>query len=51
MSFFCVKQVVLTLGLQPMKIEVGLNALEAFKTFDKVSGVKRVMLPQETRAV
>ncbi|KAJ7807947.1 hypothetical protein B0H13DRAFT_1928709 [Mycena leptocephala] len=40
--------------IKPMKIEVvkgGLNALEAFKTFDKVSGVKRVMLPQETRAL
>ncbi|KAJ7023770.1 chaperonin 10-like protein [Mycena alexandri] len=41
--------------IKPMKIEVvkgGLNALEeAFKTFDKVSGVKRVVLPQETRAV
>ena len=34
-----------------MKIEIvhgELNALEeAFKTFDKVSGVKRVALPQE----
>ncbi|KAJ7615997.1 hypothetical protein FB45DRAFT_1035163 [Roridomyces roridus] len=39
-------------SIKPMKIEVvrgGLNALEeAFKTFDKVSGVKRVVLPQET---
>jgi hypothetical protein len=38
-----------------MKIEIvhgGLNVLEeAFKTFDKVSGVKRVVLPQETRVV
>lgn len=40
-----------------MKIEVvkgglNLNVLEeAFKTFDKVSGVKRVILPQETRTV
>ncbi|KAJ6564903.1 hypothetical protein DFH09DRAFT_1315153 [Mycena vulgaris] len=41
--------------IKPMKIEIvhgGLNALEeAFKTFDKVSGVKRVVLPQETRVV
>ncbi|KAJ6550016.1 chaperonin 10-like protein [Mycena capillaripes] len=41
--------------IKPMKIEVikgGFNALEeAFKTFDKVSGVKRVVLPQETRAL
>ncbi|KAJ7676437.1 chaperonin 10-like protein [Mycena rosella] len=41
--------------IKPMKIEIvkgGFNALEeAFKTFDKVSGVKRVVLPQETRAV
>ncbi|KAF7326491.1 Dehydrogenase azaJ [Mycena venus] len=41
--------------IKPMKIEVvhgGLNALEeAFKTFDKVSGVKRVVLPQETRVI
>ncbi|KAJ7627495.1 chaperonin 10-like protein [Mycena rosella] len=41
--------------IKPMKIEIikgGLNALEeAFKTFDKVSGVKRVVLLQETRAV
>jgi NADPH:quinone reductase-like Zn-dependent oxidoreductase len=30
----------------------GFNALEeAFKTFDKVSGVKRVVLPQETHAI
>ncbi|KAJ7617252.1 chaperonin 10-like protein [Roridomyces roridus] len=38
--------------IKPLKIEVvrgGFNALEeAFKTFDKVSGVKRVVLPQET---
>ncbi|KAJ7925122.1 hypothetical protein B0H13DRAFT_1863483 [Mycena leptocephala] len=41
--------------IKPMKIEIvkgGFNALEeAFKTFDKVSGVKRVVLPQETYAV
>ncbi|KAJ6550014.1 chaperonin 10-like protein [Mycena capillaripes] len=41
--------------IEPMKIEVikgGFNALEeAFKTFDKVSGVKRVVFPQETRAL
>ncbi|KAJ7764180.1 chaperonin 10-like protein [Mycena maculata] len=41
--------------IKPMKIEIvhgGLNALEeAFKTFDKVSGVKRVVLPQETCVV
>ncbi|KAJ7104738.1 chaperonin 10-like protein [Mycena epipterygia] len=41
--------------IKPMKIEIvhgGLNALEeAFKTFDKVSGVKRVVLLQETRVV
>ncbi|KAJ7501792.1 chaperonin 10-like protein [Mycena galericulata] len=41
--------------IKPMKVEIvhgGLNALEeAFKTFDKVSGVKRVVLPQETRAL
>ncbi|KAJ6493212.1 chaperonin 10-like protein [Mycena sanguinolenta] len=39
--------------IKPMKVEIvhgGFNALEeAFKTFDKVSGVKRVVLPQETR--
>ncbi|KAJ7222802.1 chaperonin 10-like protein [Mycena rebaudengoi] len=42
-------------SIKPMKIEIvkgGFNALEeAFKTFDKVSGVKRVVLPQETHAV
>ncbi|KAF7326492.1 Dehydrogenase azaJ [Mycena venus] len=41
--------------IKPMKIEIvsgGLTALEeAFKTFDKVSGVKRVVLPQETRVI
>ncbi|KAJ7192629.1 chaperonin 10-like protein [Mycena pura] len=43
--------------IKPMKIEVvkgglNLNVLEeAFKTFDKVSGVKRVILPQETSTV
>ncbi|KAJ7616058.1 chaperonin 10-like protein [Roridomyces roridus] len=39
-------------SIKPLKIEVvrgGFNALEeAFKTFDKVSGVKRVVLPHET---
>lgn len=55
MSFFHSPELVLTRGLQPMKIEIvhgGLNALEeAFKTFDKVSGVKRVVLPQETHVI
>ncbi|KAJ7486309.1 chaperonin 10-like protein [Mycena galericulata] len=55
MLFFHSMQLILTRGLQPMKVEIvhgGLNALEeAFKTFDKVSGVKRVVLPQETRAL
>ncbi|KAJ7620444.1 chaperonin 10-like protein, partial [Roridomyces roridus] len=47
-----VEQLLLDGTIKPMKIEIvhgGFNALEeAFKTFDKVSGVKRVVLPQET---